>query len=54
MKHENDKIIIESRREVDILQNVVEIAFASGDCNEEEKALAKRISEICEAMYYSW
>lgn len=54
MKSEMDKIIIESRKEVSLLQNVVEIALASDDCNEEEKAVAKRISELLESMWYSW
>lgn len=49
-----DKIILESRREVDVLQNVVEIAFACGDCNDEEKEVAKKLSALLEDMYMSW
>lgn len=54
MKADGDKIILESRREVDVLQNAIEIAYASKDSNEEEKALAKKLSELLEGMYYSW
>lgn len=54
MKKDMDKIIIESRNEIELLQNVCEIAFASGDCNDEEKEVAKKLSELLEGMYYSW
>ena len=54
MKADGDKIILESRREIDLLQNSIEIAFASKDANEDEKAVAKELSGLLESMYYSW
>lgn len=54
MRSDSDKIIFESRHEVAKLQDVCEIAFACGDCNEEEKEIAKKLSELLEAMYLSW
>lgn len=54
MKKDMDKIVLESRREVDLLQNVAEIAFACGNCNNEEKEVAKKLSALLEEMYYSW
>lgn len=33
------------------MQNVLEIALASDDCKKEEKAVAKRISELLESMW---
>lgn len=54
MKADGDKIILESRREIDVLQNAIEIAYASEDSNDDEKAIAKRLSELLEGMHYSW
>ncbi|MFV0464648.1 MAG: hypothetical protein ACK5ML_01135 [Lachnospiraceae bacterium] len=54
MKKDMDKIILESRLEIDLLQNVVEIAYACGDCNDEEKAIAKKLSALLDEMYYSF
>lgn len=50
MKCENDRIIFESRREIEKLQDVCEIAIACGDCNEEEKEIAKKLSELLDTM----
>ena len=47
-------IEFESRREVDVLQNVVEIAIADGHLNDEEKEVAKQLSAMLEEMYLSW
>ena len=47
-------IEFESRREVDVLQNVLEIAIADGNLNDDEKALATELSAILEEMYLSW
>lgn len=54
MKAENDKIVLESRREIEILQNTLEIACASGNCNDEEKEVAKTLSAMLDTMWYSW
>lgn len=54
MKCENDRIIFESRREIEKLQDVCEIAIACGDCNEEEKKIAEKLSELLESIYLSW
>lgn len=54
MRSDMDKIILESRDEVAKLQDVCEIAIACGDCNDEEKETAKKLSALLESMYYSW
>lgn len=54
MKKDMDKIILENRNEISLLQNALEIAIASGDCNDEEKKVATELSGLLESMYYSW
>ena len=54
MQQNMGSIEFESRREVDVLQNVIEIAIADGHLNEEELEVAKRTSAVLEAMYLSW
>lgn len=53
MKRDMDKIILESRREVSILQNTIEKAYASKDSKDEERELAKELSALLDEMYYS-
>lgn len=47
---EIDKIIMENRQEIELLQNVVEIAYSSSCITDEEKFVAKRCSELLEVM----
>lgn len=54
MKKDLDKIILESRSEISLLQNVLDIAINSGKCSDEEKEAAKELSELLETMWYSW
>lgn len=51
---EADKIVMENRQEVELLQNVVEIAFSSNCCTDEERNIAKRCSELLEIIHMSW
>lgn len=53
MKSEINKIMIDNMREVELLQNVAEIAIACGDCTDEEKAIAKEFSRMLEDMLHS-
>lgn len=56
MKTENDTIILESRNEVSLLQNICEgfIALSKSQIEDEEKELAKQLSAMLDAMWYSW
>ena len=54
MKLDMDKIVFESRNEISVLQNALEIAWASEDSNDDEKAIAKEMSALLDAMYISW
>lgn len=54
MRKDMDKIVLESRNEVSLLQNVIEIAIATEDLNEDEKEIAKITSALLESMWYSW
>lgn len=54
MKVDMDKIQFESRQEVSLAQNALEIAIASGDCNEDEVKTAKELSALLDAMWYNW
>lgn len=54
MKKEMDRIIIESREEISLLQNALEIAIASGKCNEDEEEVAREASQLLESMWYAW
>ena len=47
-------IEFESRREVDVLQNVLEIAISDGNLNDEEREVAKQLSAMLEEMYMAW
>ena len=44
----------ESRREVDVLQNVIEKALNGKDLNDEERDVAEKTSAVLEAIYLSW
>lgn len=54
MKKDMDKIIFESRTEIELLQNALEIAYASDSCNDDEKKIAKEMSGLLDSMWYSW
>ncbi len=54
MKQEMASLEFESRREIDLLQNVIEIAIADGNLNDEEEKIAKKASAILESIYLSW
>ena len=54
MKKDMANIEFESRREVDVLQNVIEIAIADGNLNDDEKEVATKLSAMLEEMYISW
>lgn len=54
MQQNMGSIEFESRREVDVLQNVIEKAIANGKLNEEELEVAKKASAVLEAIYLSW
>lgn len=54
MKRDMDKIVLESRREAELLQNAIEIAYASECCTDEEKKVSKELSALLEAIYLSW
>lgn len=54
MQGNMDKIVLESRNEVSLLQNVIEIAIATQNLNEDEKEVAKKASAILDSMWYSW
>ena len=54
MKKNMGSIEFESRREVDVLQNVLEIAIADGHLNNDEVKLATILSSMLEEMYISW
>lgn len=56
MKKDMDKIIIESREEIDLLQNICEGFYALSKCSGEDKEreLAKKLSSMLDDMYMSW
>lgn len=56
MKAENGSIVLESRDEVSLLQNVCEgfLALSKSMVEDEEKELAKELSALLDAMWYSW
>lgn len=56
MKVENGTITLESRTEVELLQNVCEgfLALSKSAVEDEEKKLAKELSAKLEAMWYGW
>lgn len=56
MKMQDDKLIFESRDEIDLMQNICEgfIALSKSQVEDEEKELAKQISGFMDAMYMSW
>lgn len=51
MKAEKYKIILENIREVDYLQNVIEIAIATDQLTDDEKEIAIKTSGILEELY---
>lgn len=55
MKLNMDSIQLESRREAELLQNVLEIALADFKClTDEECDIAKEASKLLESMWLSW
>ena len=56
MRREADKIVLESRREVDILQDVLEIYIATSKSvgEEEHRAVAGEAAALLDAMYREW
>lgn len=56
MKVERDSIIIESRREIETLQDILETFISVSVCagEEEDRKLAKELSGKLEGMMYSW
>ncbi len=56
MKKDMDKLVFESRREVDLMQNICEgfIALSKSAVEDEEKELARQVSALLEEMYLSW
>ena len=54
MKQDMDKVVLESRTEIDLLKNVADKAIASVQLAEKEKEVAEKLSAILDAMYISW
>ena len=53
MKTEGDKIVIESREEIDELQNALE-SFLKENPEAKERETVERLNSILESMWYSW
>jgi hypothetical protein len=47
------QIILESRLEGELFQNVLECAIACGDCLDDEKELARKASAMLEEMLWN-
>lgn len=56
MKKDMDKIVLESRQEIELLQNICEsfYAFSKAPGEEDEREIAKKLSALLEGMYLSW
>lgn len=52
MKVNGDKIIIESRKEIELLQKALQIAKEQSDG--EIKQITNQIYELLDSMWYSW
>lgn len=56
MRKDGDKLVFESRREVDLMQNICDgfLALSKSMVEDEEKELAKLAAVLLEEMYLSW
>lgn len=54
MKLNNDKIVIESRSDIDLIQEMISLLLEKGQIKEREKKEIERLDEQLEALYISW
>ena len=57
MKINNDSIVLESRNEVSLLQNICDdflLSLSKSTDKSKEEELAKELSALLDAMWYSW
>lgn len=54
MKSNMDKITLESREEISLLQNVLEKAIETNTLTSDEKKVAEKAFDLLDGMWYSW
>lgn len=54
MKLENDRIVIESRSEISLLQDMIEKYVKSEKMDESDKQGLEKIKEQLDGLWYSW
>ncbi|MCD8010120.1 MAG: hypothetical protein LUF34_04895 [Lachnospiraceae bacterium] len=54
MRLDRDKIVIESRREIDTIQDMMQLYMEKNKLSESEKQNIARIVSQLDALYMSW
>lgn len=54
MKLEDGKIVLETRTDIDLMQNMIELLNEKGNIGKKEEEMLKQLNRELEALWYSW
>ena len=54
MKLQDGKIILETRTDIDLMQNMIELLNEKGNIGKKEEEMLKQLNRELEALWYSW
>ena len=54
MKLQDGKIILETRTDIDLMQNMIELLNEKGNLGKKEEEMLKQLNRELEALWYSW
>ena len=54
MKLQDGKIILETRTDIDLVQNMIELLNEKGNIGKKEEEMLKQLNRELEALWYSW
>ena len=54
MKLQDGKIILETRTDIDLMQNMIELLNEKGNVGKKEEKMLKQLNRELEALWYSW